>query len=150
MGENTATTDLSDAIGPDVVRALGELAREGDVDRVDLVRRMLGEELAAKLGVFRVPKGFKLSVVIPVYNEVSTLPRVIERVCATGLPIELVIVDDGSRDGSRELLANLARDPAHGGNVKVLFHERNQGKGGAIRTGFLECTGDVVVIQDAD
>ena len=150
MRENTAAADLNDTPGPDAVRALGELAREGHVDRVELVRKVLGEEVARKLGVFRVPTGFKLSVVMPVYNEVATLPRVIERVRATGLPVELVIVDDGSRDGSREYLADLARDSEQGGEVKVLFHERNQGKGGAIRTGFLACTGDVVVIQDAD
>ena len=131
-------------------RALGEPATRGSCDRVEAMRRVLGDELARKLGVYRMPAGFCLSVVIPVYNEIKTLPRVIERVRGTQLPIEMVIVDDGSRDGSREFLADLQRDPLAGANVKVLFHERNQGKGGALKTGFLHCSGDVVVIQDAD
>jgi glycosyltransferase involved in cell wall biosynthesis len=150
MRDNTAATDFNDALEHATPRALGDMPRESDVDRSELVRRVLGDELARKLGVFRLPAAFKVSVVMPVYNEVATLPRVIERVRATGLPVELVIVDDGSRDGSREYLADLARDPVRGANLKVLFHERNLGKGGALRTGFLECTGDVVVIQDAD
>jgi glycosyltransferase involved in cell wall biosynthesis len=131
------------------------------IDRVDVLQRLLGKELSRKLGVFRLPEGFRLSVVIPVYNEIRTLAQVIERVRATKLPLELVIVDDGSRDGSRELLAEL-RDREAGAAagaggataeskaLKVIFHEKNQGKGGALKTGFLACTGDVVIIQDAD
>jgi glycosyltransferase involved in cell wall biosynthesis len=129
------------------------------LDRVDVLQRLLGKELSRKLGVYRLPEGFRLSVVIPVYNEIRTLAQVIERVRATKLPLELVIVDDGSRDGSRELLAELrdreASASADAGStesteIKVIFHEKNQGKGGALKTGFLACTGDVVIIQDAD
>lgn len=123
---------------------------EDALDHVETVRRVLGDELARKLGVYRLPTGFRLSVVIPVFNEIKTLPGVIERLRATQLPLEMVIVDDGSRDGSREYLADLQRDPLAGANIKVLFHDRNQGKGGALKTGFLHCSGDVVVIQDAD
>jgi glycosyltransferase involved in cell wall biosynthesis len=120
-------------------------------DRIETLQQLLGIELCRKLGIFRIPAGFKLSVVMPVYNEIRTLAQVIERVRATQLPIELVIVDDGSRDGSRELLAKL-RDEFDSANseLKIIFHERNQGKGGALKTGFLACTGDAVIIQDAD
>src|SRR5688572_16074242 len=120
-------------------------------DRVDLVERLFGPDLAHRLGIYRIPEQFKLSVVMPVYNEVATLERVIERVAATGLQIELVIVDDGSRDGSRELLTKIRdRGQDSFADLKVIFHERNQGKGAALKTGFLACTGNVVIIQDAD
>jgi glycosyltransferase involved in cell wall biosynthesis len=123
----------------------------GRLDRVEVLERLLGAELCRKLGIFRLPDGFRLSVVIPVYNEIRTLAMVIERVRATRLPLEIVIVDDGSRDGSREYLTELrdGGDPANS-DLKIVLHERNQGKGGALKTGFLECTGDAVIIQDAD
>jgi len=120
-------------------------------ERVEMLQRLLGADLTRRLGIFRLPTGFKLSVVMPVYNEIRTLAQVIERVRATRLPLEIVIIDDGSRDGSREYLAAL-RDSgdAKNADLKILFHERNRGKGGAIKTGFLACTGDAVIIQDAD
>jgi glycosyltransferase involved in cell wall biosynthesis len=122
-----------------------------ELDRVEIVERLLGPALCRKLGIFRIPAGFRLSVVMPVYNEVRTLPTVIERARATRLPLEIVIVDDGSRDGSREYL-NQLKNNADGQNsdLKIVFHEKNEGKGGAIKTGFLAATGDVIVIQDAD
>ncbi len=88
----------------------------------------------------------KLTVVIPVYNEVHTLLHLIDRVQAVDMDKELVLVDDCSTDGTRELLQRTAFPP----NVRVLYHERNQGKGAALRTGFASATGDVVIIQDAD
>jgi len=88
----------------------------------------------------------KLSIIIPVYNEVRTVKAILDRCRALPLDKEIVAVDDGSSDGTREVLA--AEDGAAG--VTVRYHEKNQGKGAAIRTGVRECTGDVVVIQDAD
>jgi glycosyltransferase involved in cell wall biosynthesis len=88
----------------------------------------------------------KLSIVIPVFNEVGTLPTIIERVLATGLANEILLVDDHSTDGSRALLAAL--DGQKG--IRVLLHEKNQGKGAAVRTGIAAATGEVVLIQDAD
>src|SRR5205823_3514823 len=106
------------------------------LDRVTIVERLLGQRVCHQLGIFQLPEHFKLSVVMPVYNEIRTLARVIERVRATHLPLEIVIVDDGSRDGSREYLAAL-RDSGDEKNadLKLIFHEHNQGKGGAIKTG---------------
>lgn len=87
----------------------------------------------------------KLSVVIPVYNEVGTLRELLSRVDAVPLAKEIIVVDDGSTDGTRELLrADL------GSNVVVVLHERNQGKGAALRTGFGRVKGDIVLVQDAD
>jgi glycosyltransferase involved in cell wall biosynthesis len=88
----------------------------------------------------------KLSIVIPVFNEVGTLPMIIERVLATGLANEIILVDDHSTDGSRALLAAL--DGQKG--IRVFLHEKNQGKGAAVRTGIAAATGEVVLIQDAD
>src|SRR6476620_1664993 len=88
--------------------AIDEVApHNAQLDRVALVESLLGRELSHKLGIYRLPEPFKLSVVMPVYNEIRTLAQVIERVPATRLPLEIVIVDDGSRDGSREFLAEL-------------------------------------------
>lgn len=87
-----------------------------------------------------------LSVVIPVYNERATVLEVMEKVLKLDFVGEVIVVDDGSTDGTRELL----RESAFDERVKLLFHERNRGKGAALRTGFGRATGEVVAIQDAD
>jgi glycosyltransferase involved in cell wall biosynthesis len=87
----------------------------------------------------------KLSVVIPVYNEIHTIEEILRQVRALPMDLEIIIVDDGSTDGTREVLRTL--DPMV---FKVIFHERNLGKGGALNTGFAHTTGDIVIIQDAD
>ena len=88
-----------------------------------------------------------LSVVIPVYNEAATLESLVDRVLAVDVgDLEVICVDDGSTDGTREVL----RDRIAPKGVTVLFHERNQGKGAALRTGFKAAKGDMVIVQDAD
>lgn len=88
----------------------------------------------------------RLSVIVPVYNEVKSIEEIIRRVQATRLADEIIIVDDGSTDGTRDLLAKM---DGHGG-TRVLLHEKNLGKGAAVRTGINAAAGDVLLIQDAD
>ena len=83
---------------------------------------------------------------MPVYNEVDTIREIVRRVQDVGLVHEIIIVDDGSEDGTRELLADLKKLP----DVRVIFHDCNQGKGAAVVTGMKAATGDVMLIQDAD
>lgn len=88
----------------------------------------------------------RASVVIPAYNERDTIVEIIRRVQAVGVHREIIVVDDFSTDGTRQLLMELDREP----DVRVLLHGYNRGKGAALRTGFQHCRGDVVAIQDAD
>jgi glycosyltransferase involved in cell wall biosynthesis len=104
----------------------------------------------------------KLSIVMPVYNEIETIAEIVRRVRAVQLIVpvgygadndsavvfdrEIVIVDDGSTDGTQEVLHTLQGEP----DVTIVVHERNQGKGGAVRTGLQQASGDVIVVQDAD
>ena len=88
-----------------------------------------------------------VSVVIPAYNEVATVEKLLRRVAGVPMAKEVIVVDDGSTDGTRPLLAELQE---RGLIDRLLLHERNRGKGAALRTGFAHATGDVVVVQDAD
>ena len=87
-----------------------------------------------------------LSVIIPVYNEVQNIREILKRVQSTGLAWEILIVDDGSSDGTRDILKELDGTD----QIRVVLHEQNQGKGAAVRTGFSEAKGDIFLIQDAD
>ena len=87
----------------------------------------------------------RLSIVIPVYNEKETILSLISRVNNVPLEKEIIIVDDYSTDGTREVLKDFSHN-----NVKIFFHETNKGKGAALRTGFKQVQGDIVIIQDAD
>jgi glycosyltransferase involved in cell wall biosynthesis len=87
----------------------------------------------------------KLSIVIPVYNEMATLDEILKRVQAVPYDKEIIVVDDASTDGSTERLRQISDE-----NTIVLFHEQNSGKGGAVRTAFGAVSGDIVIIQDAD
>jgi len=88
----------------------------------------------------------KLSVIMPVYNEKATIKKIIARVLAVPIEKELVIVDDYSTDGTRDILKTFEGKPG----IKISYHPYNLGKGSGIRTGIRECTGDIVIIQDAD
>lgn len=120
------------------------------------LRRQLGDVVCRHLGFYAIPPGLTLSVVIPVYNERDSLLQLLERVKAVPIRKEIVLVDDGSTDGTRDLLKELETQPQAAGSadalntIQVYFHEKNAGKGAALRTGFTKATGDIVLIQDAD
>jgi glycosyltransferase involved in cell wall biosynthesis len=95
----------------------------------------------------------KLSVIVPVYNEIGTLAEIIRRIrtAPVQVPMELIFVDDCSMDGTREFLQSLVTsEGAESGEVKVFLHERNLGKGAAIRTAIAHATGTMILVQDAD
>ncbi len=95
---------------------------------------------------YELPTEFKLSIVIPVYNELETIHKILARVAALPVPKEIIIVDDCSTDGTRGLLEPLEGTP----DVRVIYKLKNEGKGAALRTGFEFASGDVVIVQDAD
>jgi glycosyltransferase involved in cell wall biosynthesis len=115
-------------------------------------RRSLGEGVCRHLGIYAIPDDLVLSVVIPVYNERETFHELLARVKAVPIRKQIVMVDDGSKDGTREMLQEMAANPPSDprNEIKIVFHERNKGKGAALRTGFSHATGQIVIIQDAD
>ncbi len=117
-----------------------------------VLRQRLGEGICRRLGIYAIPKESLLSVVIPVYNERYTLMDLLSRVRAVPVRKEIILVDDGSKDGTRDLLRELEQSPPNDeyNTIRVFFHEVNQGKGRALRTGFAQATGDWAVVQDAD
>ena len=110
-----------------------------DYTWIRLSRKMIGN-------CSDIIQGMKITVVIPVYNEAKTIQEILRRVQNMDLVHEIVVVDDGSTDGTREILRELDGS----GIVRVILHERNLGKGAALVTGFRHATGDIIIIQDAD
>jgi glycosyltransferase involved in cell wall biosynthesis len=128
-------------------RQLDDCEREGELlDRVESLERLLGPAICRQLAIYRLPSSFLLSVIIPVFNEERTVSQVIDRVRACGLPCEIIVVDDGSTDDTRGVLAALPADD----NLRVVHFAQNAGKGAALKAGFEMSRGDVVVVQDAD
>jgi Glycosyl transferase family 2 len=118
-----------------------------DAERWEWLFETLGEAFCRKLGIFRVPDDLVLSVVIPCYNEKRTIHEILRRVREVPIRKEIIVVDDCSTDGTREILREMDGRDA---DLKIVFHERNQGKGAALRTGFRHATGQIVIVQDAD
>jgi glycosyltransferase involved in cell wall biosynthesis len=110
-----------------------------------LLRTLLGEQACRQLGIYPLPEDFKVSVVIPVYNERQWVRQLVARVQAVPVPKEIILVDDCSTDGTRDILKELEAE-----GCKVVFQPKNQGKGAALRTGFQHATGNVIIVQDAD
>jgi glycosyltransferase involved in cell wall biosynthesis len=123
---------------------------ERTLNRLDELSELLARELDDGYEMppleYELPAGFTLSVVMPVYNEETSIRTILARVSALPLPKEIVLVDDCSTDRTRELLAPL--EGAAG--LKIVRKPRNEGKGAALRTGFEHATGDVIIVQDAD
>ncbi len=117
-----------------------------EVGLVAQLRAVCGDMVLRQLGIYPLPPGFTLSVVMPVFNERNTIREIIARVRRVSLQKEIVIVDDGSTDGTRDILMSLESDP----DLTILYHDRNYGKGAALRTAFQHATGDVIIVQDAD
>jgi len=113
--------------------------------RIEKLADMIGLNNCRAIGLYKIPENFKLSVVIPVYNEKRWITEVLRRVRMVPIPKEIILVDDLSTDGTREMLPQFADE-----NTKILYKKVNQGKGAALRDGFKLCTGNVIIIQDAD
>ncbi len=117
------------------------------VRRFAVLHALLGEPACRQLGLYPIPEGFKLSVVIPVYNEERWIREIVRRVREVPIPKEVILVDDCSKDATRQILTDeISKFP----DCRIIFHEHNQGKGAGLRTGFKHATGDVVIVQDAD
>ena len=114
--------------------------------RLHMLHNLLGETGCRQLGIYPIPDGFKLSVVIPVYNEKQWIRELLRRVQAVPIPKEIIVVDDCSTDGTRDILRELDGT----GGLRVFYQAVNQGKGAALREGFKHATGNVVIVQDAD
>ncbi|HEV3144669.1 MAG TPA: glycosyltransferase family 2 protein [Gemmataceae bacterium] len=119
-----------------------------------VLQQWLGKGPCRQLGIYPIPKDFTLSVVIPVYNEREWIGELLRRVQAVPISKEIIVVDDGSSDGTAIVLERWETTGPHASlracGVKVIRHATNQGKGAALRTGFEHATGDVVLVQDAD
>ncbi len=132
------------------VRASEDVVNRVDdkLDELERLSQLLETEATLTIAQppFALPAGFKLSIVIPVFNEATTIRQILARVLQVPLPKEVILVDDCSTDGTREVLQSVERSPL----LTVFYKPVNEGKGAALRTGFSLATGNVIVVQDAD
>lgn len=115
--------------------------------RYAIGKSLFGDAACRRMGVFQIPDGFKLSVVIPVYNEERWVREIVRRVREVEIPKEVILINDCSTDGTKKILdEEISKFP----DCRIIHHEKNQGKGAGLRTGFKHATGDIVIVQDAD
>ena len=124
-----------------------KLAAASHNDRVAVLEKLLGPSACRQIGLYPFPPGWKLSVVIPVYNEERWLEGLVTRVQAVEMPKELILVNDRSTDGTAAILDAIQK---RYDNVRVFHQPKNMGKGAALREGFKHCVGDAIIVQDAD
>ena len=118
----------------------------GKPDTIRELQGMIGENVCRELGIYPLPEGLRISVVVPIFNEKGTVEEIVRRIRQVPIPKEIILVDDGSTDGTRDVLASIdCRD-----DLRIVLHDRNRGKGAALKSGFSHVTGDIVIIQDAD
>ena len=130
----------------DIVRTMDQVAADPTL-RLQVLHRLLGEGACRQIGIYPIPAGFKLSIVIPVFNEERWLAELVRRVQVVPVPKELILVNDFSTDSTPAILKQIE---AQYDNVRVFHQPKNMGKGAALREGFKHCTGDLVIVQDAD
>jgi glycosyltransferase involved in cell wall biosynthesis len=136
----TSEFPLTDPMGP-------PMPPRDERERLDWLTQVLGEPLCRRLGLYRLPNDLTLSVVIPVYNEKGTIHEILRRVRAVPIPKQIILVDDCSTDGTRQILQEMEKTET---DLTIAYHEINQGKGAALRTGFRLARGQIVIVQDAD
>ena len=109
--------------------------------------RAFGETIGRRYGIYRIPEDLTLSVVIPIYNELHTLKEILKQVRAVPVQKQIILVDDCSKDGTRDMLKEMEKTET---DLTIEYHDVNQGKGAALRTGFARARGQIVIVQDAD
>lgn len=126
--------------------------RPWSIEWYEARKQTIGESVCRQLGFYAIPDDMRLSVVIPVYNEEATLRDLVARVREVPIRKEMILVNDCSRDSSKDIMAELEAEAAGDdfNQIRTFHHEVNQGKGAALRTGFANVKGDIVIIQDAD
>lgn len=143
--DSTSNSELDSQTIEQLQRLLNLHSRDRS-QSMRLLQQLLTPAVCRRLGIYSTPDSFLLSVIVPIYNEVKTVRKIVETIREVPIPTEIILVDDGSTDGTRAVLESFHGD-AH---TTVLLHPHNRGKGAAIRTGFARANGDVVIIQDAD
>jgi len=131
----------------DELARLADLLAASPERRVEILEKLLGVSACRSIGIYPLPPGFKLSVVIPVFNEERWLAELVRRVQVVPIPKELILINDFSTDGTPAILSQIEKQYD---NVRVFHQPKNMGKGAALREGFKHCTGDLVIVQDAD